>query len=160
MKLGLTHLVYIPATTRALLSQLGAPPAFDIDGQKYVMPSEEMPGEVEWRADYVKWMTRRCVHYLARRPQEQWVQTIIEIGDEAVKKHLLLNIESRFVAEGALICLEALSPHDIEQYANDAAFHDVELSATGMDLNNKFTAMVVEFGRKVQVSRDDADSAH
>lgn len=160
MKLGLTHLVYIPATTRALLSQLGAPPAFDIGGQKYVMSSEEMPGEVEWRAEYVKWMTRRCVHYLARRPQEQWVQTVIEIEDEAVKKHLLLNVESRFVAEGALICLEALSPHDIKQYASDAAFHDVELSAAGMDLNNQFAAMVVEYGRRVPAGGDDAGSGH
>jgi hypothetical protein len=160
VKLGLTHLVYIPATTRALLTQLGAPPAFDINGQKYVMPSEEMPGEVEWRADYVKWMTRRCVHYLTRRPKEQWVKTIIEIEDEAVKKHLLLNVESRFVAEGALLCLEALSLHDIEQYASDAAFHDVELSATGMALNNQFAAMVVEFGKRAPADSDGVGSAH
>ncbi|WP_321927891.1 hypothetical protein [Paraburkholderia guartelaensis] len=160
MKLGLTHLVYIPATTRATLSQLGAPPTFDIDGQKYTMPLGEMPGEVEWRAEYVRWMTRRCVHYLARRSREQWAQTMVEIEDEAVKKHLLLNVESRLVAEGALICLEELKPHDIEQYARDAAFHDAELSATGMDLSNKFSEMVVEFSRKVYRSGDDADSAH
>jgi hypothetical protein len=149
VKLGLTHLVYIPATTRATLSQLGAPPTFDIDGQKYTMPLGEMPGEVEWRAEYVRWMTRRCVHYLARRPRELWVKTMIEIEDEAVQKHLLSNVESRLVAEGALLCLQELNPHDVEQYASHAALHDVELSASGMDLNNKFTAMVIEFGRKV-----------
>ncbi len=149
MKLGLTHLVYIPATTRAMLSQFGVRPAFEIDDQRYQMPLEEMPGEVEWRAEFLRWMTRRCVHYLARRPCDQWAQAMIEIEDEAVQKQLLLNVESRVVAEGALTCLQALKLSDLKQFASDADIYDTELSATGMDLSQRFSAMVVEYGSRV-----------
>ncbi|USU18912.1 hypothetical protein [Paraburkholderia fungorum] len=149
MKLGLTHLVYVPATTRAAFSRLGSMSAFEIDGQRFALPPEEMPGEVEWRTEFLRWMTRRCVHYLARRPREQWVKTMLEVEDEAVKKQLLLNVESRVVAEGALTCLQELTPSELEQFASNAALHDAELSAMGMELSDKFSAMVVDYGSRV-----------
>jgi hypothetical protein len=151
LKLGLSHLAYIPATTRATMSRLGASTTFEIDGEVYAMSPHEMPGEVEWRADYLRWMVRRFVHYLARRPRAEWGKVMVEIEEEAVCKHMLLNVESRAFAEGVLLSLEELMSSDIERLARNAELHDAELKAAGEALSVRFTEMAVQYGQRLEL---------
>ncbi|NTX20252.1 MULTISPECIES: hypothetical protein [Burkholderia cepacia complex] len=149
MKLGLSYLEYIPATTRAMLSRLGAAVTFDVDGQLYWMPSREMPDEVQWRVDYLQWMVRRVVHYLARRPRDDWVNTLLEVEAEAVRKHLLLNAESEVFSESVLQSLQDLTPSGIQRLVDNAANHDAELKSAGEALNGRLVTMVVSHGVRV-----------
>lgn len=154
LKLGLSHLEYVPATTRATMSRLGAVIAFEVDGVTYAAPSHEMPGEVEWRADYMKWMVRRFVHYLARKPKDEWVKTLLEVEAEAVQKQLLLNVESQAFAEGVLLTLQDLSSSDIQLLATHAARNDVELKSAGEALTNRLERMLITHGSRVRSRLD------
>ncbi len=154
LKLGLSHLAYVPATTRATMSRLGAVIALEVDGQIYAVPSREMPGEVEWRADYMKWMVRRFVHYLARRPKDEWVTTLLEVEAEAVQKQLLLNVETEAFSEGVLLSLQDLSSSELQLLANNAALHDVELKSAGEALDNRLAGMVISHGTRVEPGID------
>ena len=150
LKLGLSLHAYVPATTRAMLACLGMPTVFEIQSRYYSMSTEEMPGEFEWRADYLSWMIRRFVHYLARRPSEDWGETMAEIEDEAIRKRLLVNGETGYVAEAVLTTLDDMEPLHIAQLANNAAQHDAELGADGRALCARFERMVVEHGTRVK----------
>lgn len=150
MKLGLSQHVYIPATTRATLVELGAMPAFSINGERYTAPTKEMPGEVEWRVDYLKWTMRTLVHYISRRPRDEWHPTIEEVVREAVEIHLLSGVEARAVAQGAMFCLEGAEPAEVEMYAAEPALQDAGLSVEGEALNDSFERMVLEHGCKVE----------
>lgn len=149
MKLALSHLAYVPATTRALLARLGAPTVFQIGSNFYSVSPLEMPLESEWREDYLRWMARRFTHYLARKPREDWGKTMAEMEDEAVRKGLLLNAETAFLAEVVLSSLDDMESSQIEQLANGAAHHDAELKSDGETLGKCFECMVIEHGTKL-----------
>jgi hypothetical protein len=114
------------------------------------MSSEEMPHEAEWRTDYLWWMIRRFVHYLSRRPSEEWGKTMAEIEDEAVRKRLLVSGETSFVAEVVLATLGGMEPLQIAYLADNAAQHDAKLGADGQALCARFERMVVEHGTRVK----------
>lgn len=40
------------------------------------------------------------MHYLALHPGNDWGQAMIDIKAQAVRKHLMLNVDSRLVADG------------------------------------------------------------
>jgi hypothetical protein len=149
LKLALSHLAYVPATTRALLAQFGAPTVFKIGGNFYSVSPQEMPLESEWRGDYLLWMARRFMHYLARKPRKEWGKTMAEMEDEAVRKGLLLIAEMSFLAEEVLSHLDDMESSEIERLANGAAFHDAELKLEGELLCKMFECMVIEHGTKL-----------
>ena len=74
-----------------------------------------------------------------------------EIEDEAVRKGLLLNAETAYLAQVVLSSLDGMASEQIEKLAKAAAHHDAELKLTGQTLSKCFERMVIEHGTKLSL---------
>jgi hypothetical protein len=122
---------YIPATTRATMARLGLPATVEVAGDAYELPPHDMPGELQWRVDLLKWLVRKIFHYLGSLPKDQWIQKLLVVERELMTKTGLHIIEAQAVAESALGSIHDLSASEIEGLKRAAVYLDARSKVEG-----------------------------
>lgn len=141
-------LSYAPATTRTMMSRVGAFITLDIDGEKYRLSPHEMPGEIEWRIDFIRWLIAKIFHHLATLPREERIQTLLRIEDELIRRTNLHPIEARGVAEGALISIDEVDDSGLSALASGRPLFEAHVKNEGDVLMTRYKALVKDYGRK------------
>jgi hypothetical protein len=116
--LEIVHVHYVPATIRAALTRIGAPVTIEIEGESIELPPQVLPGEVEWRADLLKWLVRKCVSDYIGTPVQQRDEF-----DGAIELQLIVHtglhpLEARTVVQEAYALLGGLTADEYEDMTN------------------------------------------
>jgi hypothetical protein len=116
--LEIVHVHYVPATIRAALTRIGAPVTIEIEGENIELPPQVLPGEVEWRADLLTWLVRKCVSDYIGTP----VQQRDELGD-TIELQLIVHtglhpLEARTVLQEAYALLGGLTDDEYQDMTN------------------------------------------
>ena len=147
---------YIPATTRATMARLGLSPTVEVAGDAYELPPHDMPGELQWRVDLLKWLVRKIFHYLASLPKDQWIQKLLVVERELMTKTGLHILEAQAVAEGALASIQDLSVSEVDDLARIAVFMDARSKSDGEALTKRYEKIVRKHAR--MADRVDANA--
>ncbi|GAB3630348.1 hypothetical protein PTE30175_03580 [Pandoraea terrae] len=99
-------MTYVPATTRAVLAELGGKVTVELGRKSVVLSAHELPGEVEWRVDLLTWYAKRlAVATVVLTPQARQAM-LAHARTELVSEHALHPLEARLVVESARKVLE------------------------------------------------------
>lgn len=139
---------YAPATTRTMMARVGAFITVDVEGENYRLSPHEMPGEIEWRIDFIRWLIAKTFHYLASLAREDRVKNLLRIEDELIRRTNLHPIEAQAVAEGALISIDDIDDSDISALESGRPLFDAQVKSEGEVLMNRYRSIVREYGRK------------
>jgi hypothetical protein len=157
-------LSYAPATTRTMMARVGAYITVDIDGEKYRLSPHEMPGEIEWRIDFIRWLIEKIFHYLATLARKDRVRNLLRIEDELIRRTNLHPIEARAVVEGALISIDDIGDSDISALESGKQLFDAQVKTKGDALMHRYRSLVREYGRKkgpdAEEKNPDAQPTH
>lgn len=88
---------------------LGRPVTAEIGNETIALPPAEMPGEINWRADYLLWLMRLTMFHLAMMSPEERVDRFEHIEQALVQESKLHALEAHAVADLALQSVTALS---------------------------------------------------
>jgi hypothetical protein len=138
---------YIPATTRATMARLGLPATVEVAGDAYELPPHDMPGELQWRVDLLKWLVRKIFHYLGSLPKDQWIQKLLVVERELMTKTGLHIIEAQAVAESALGSIHDLSASEIEGLKRAAVYLDARSKVEGEAMTKIYEKIVRKHAR-------------
>lgn len=114
----IVHVHYVPATTRAALTRIGAPVIVELEGEKIDLPAQVLPGEVEWRADLLRWLVRKCVSDYGETHIQQWDDL-----DETMELQLIVHtglhpLEAQTVVREAQGLIGALTADEYASLTN------------------------------------------
>ncbi|WP_434660791.1 hypothetical protein P5W99_11145 [Paraburkholderia sp. A3BS-1L] len=140
--MGKVSLVHAPASARRSLAQIGIPQTAEIDGVMFELPPTEMPGEAKWRGDFIQWLLRRTFHHLASLPRNEWVDHLLLVEADLVKRIWLHVTEAQIVIEGALATIQDLSVEDIQSLARGTLLFDGQLAHEGDKLRERYATIV------------------
>ncbi|MGF6610598.1 hypothetical protein OKW45_005520 [Paraburkholderia sp. WSM4175] len=141
-------LSYAPATTRTMMARVGAFITVDVDGERYRLSPHEMPGEIEWRIDFIRWLIARTFHHLATLPPDERIKSLLCVEDELIRKTNLHPIEARAVAEGALISIDDVDDSEISALESGKPLFEAHVKSEGDALMGRYRSLVKEYGRK------------
>src|ERR1700674_1426273 len=125
------NLQYAPATTRTMMARVGAFITVDVDGEKYRLSPHEMPGEIEWRIDFIRWLIARTFHYLSTLPREDRIKKLVDIENELIRRTNLHPIEAQAVAEGALLSVDDVTDEDISALESGKPLFEAHVKSEG-----------------------------
>ncbi|WP_157763697.1 hypothetical protein [Paraburkholderia aromaticivorans] len=145
-------LVHAPASARRSLAQIGIPQIAEIDGTTFELPPTEMSGEAKWRGDFIQWLLRRTFHYLASLPRKDWVEQLLLIEADLVKRIWLHVTEAQIVIEGALATIQDLSDEDIESLVRGAVLFEAHLAHEGDKLRERYASIVRKHAKRRELS--------
>jgi hypothetical protein len=133
---------YVPATTRAALSRIGAPVTVELEGEKIELPAQVLPGEIEWRADLLKWLVRKCVSDYVETHIQQWDDL-----DEKMELQLIVHtglhpLEARTVVREAHALLGGLTDDDYESLTNSNALFKGHVLAEWDGLKSRYAQIL------------------
>jgi hypothetical protein len=117
-KLEIVHVHYVPATIRAALTRIGAPVTIELEGESIDLPAQVLPGEVEWRADLLKWLVRKCVSDYIATPVQQRDEFDNTIELQLIVHTGLHPLEARIVLQEAYALLGGLTADEYEAMTN------------------------------------------
>ncbi|QCP48255.1 hypothetical protein FAZ95_03025 [Trinickia violacea] len=126
---------------------MGAYITVDIDGEKYRLSPHEMPGEIEWRIDLIRWLIARTFHRLSTLPSDGRIKALVQIEDELIRKTNLHPIEARAVAEGALLTLDDVDAEDMPALKAGTPLFDAHVKSEGDILMGRYLSLVKQYGR-------------
>ncbi|MDH6149554.1 MULTISPECIES: hypothetical protein [Paraburkholderia] len=138
-----THLTHIPASTRATLSHLGIPVTAFIDGRAISVPPHELPGEVEWRVDLLRWLVRKVFFHLASLRRDERVPALLAIEKRLVAKSGLHVVEAEAVAESALLSIKDASDEDASAIMNAIKLHEAHLESEWTMLEQRYNKIIL-----------------
>jgi hypothetical protein len=147
--LEIVHVHYVPATTRAALTRIGAPVTVELEGEKIDLPAQVLPGEVEWRADLLQWLVRKCVSDYAETHIQQWDDL-----DEKMELQLIVHtglhpLEARTVVQEAQALLNGLAADEYASLTNGSPLFKGQVLAEWEGLKARYA----------QILRSSADSS-
>lgn len=141
------QLRYIPATTRAVMSRAGATPTMEVAGRLYELTPQEMPGEVEWRIELLRWLGRKVFFYLASVAPEDRIQKLLGVEHDLIRRTWLHAIEAHAVAEGALDSINNLTDQEVAALAQGRVYFEALTKREGERLVKRFERMVARHSK-------------
>jgi hypothetical protein len=142
------NLQYAPATTRTMMARVGAYVSVDIDGEKYRLSPHEMPGEIEWRIDFIRWLVARTSCQLLALPTEERIAALVGVEQDLIRKTNLHPIEAQVVAEGALLTLDDIAEEDGWAWERKKVRLTADVKREGETLLRRYLALIKQYGRK------------
>jgi hypothetical protein len=142
------NMQYAPATTRTMMARVGAYVSVDIDGEKYRLSPHEMPGEIEWRIDFIRWLVARTSCQLLALPAEGRIAALLEVEQELIRKTNLHPIEAQVVAEGALLTLEDIADESGWAWERRRLKLTANVKRDGENLLGRYRSLIKQYGRK------------
>ncbi|MEX3992720.1 hypothetical protein AB4Y35_18340 [Paraburkholderia sp. EG286A] len=136
------QLRYVPATVRAVMSRAGAPATMEVAGRSYELTPEEMPGEVEWRLELLRWLGRKVFFYLASVAPDDRIQKLLRVEHDLIRRTWLHAIEAHAVAEGALVSISDLTDQELAALERCSVYFDALTKREGERLIKRFERMV------------------
>jgi hypothetical protein len=146
--MGPVHLEYAPATTRAMMARVDAYVTVEVEGERYRLSPFEMPGEIEWRIDFIRWLIARSFHRISVLPGTKRVQALVEVESELIRKTNLHPFEAEAVVRGVLHTLEDYSPTEIAEMRAQRSLFDSRVESEGAVLMARYLDLVRTYGRK------------
>ena len=146
--MGPVHLHYAPATTRTMMARVGAYITVDVEGERYRLSPHEMPGEVEWRIDFIRWLILRTFHQVSGLPAAKRVQTLVSLEVDLMRKTNLHPYEAEAVVRGALHTLDEYTPDEIAEMRLKRPIYDSKVESEGTVLIARYLDLVRTYGRK------------
>lgn len=146
--MGPVHLHYAPATTRTMMARVGAYITVDVEGERYRLSPHEMPGEVEWRIDFIRWLILRTFHQVSGLPAAKRVQTLVSLEVDLMRKTNLHPYEAEAVVRGALHTLDEYTADEIADMSSKRSFYDSKVESEGAVLIARYLDLVRSYGRK------------
>jgi hypothetical protein len=146
--MGPVLLEYAPATTRTMMSRVDAYVTVDIDGERYRLSPHEMPGEIEWRIDFIRWLILRTVYEVSVLPPKKRMEALVRVESELMRKTKLHPIEAEAVIGGALHSLDDYSEGEIAEMRAKRSLFDSQVEAQGAVLIARYLDLVKNYGRK------------
>jgi hypothetical protein len=142
------YLQYAPATTRNLMARVGAYVTVDVDGEKYRLSPHEMPGEIEWRIDFIRWLIFKTFLYVSPIPPRQRMGVLLRAEDQLIRSTNLHPFEARAVVAGTLWSL--VDWPEAEGWVLDRGkpLVDACIQTEGEELMGRYRALVKQYGRK------------
>jgi hypothetical protein len=131
-----------------MMARVGAYITVDIDGEKYRLSPHEMPGEIEWRIDFIRWLIARTFHYLATLPPDDRIKNLLRVEDQLIRRTNLHPIEAQAVAEGALLSIDDVAAEDIPALESGNPFFAAHVKSEGDVLMGRYMSLVKQYGRK------------
>lgn len=129
------------------MSRLGKPTTVKIAGRRYEIPPEEIPGEVEWRADLIAWLVQKTSRELLSLPVSEHMKRLVDKARLHMLHMGLQEVEAFYVLKGARFCFEDLSTVEQEWLLNTKANSDAEMAHEADRLLMRFEHLVLRYGR-------------
>ncbi|MEM5366428.1 hypothetical protein V4C53_10325 [Paraburkholderia azotifigens] len=103
------------------LARLGQPVALEVEQQCFALSLHEMPGEVDWRIEFLQWLTRKVVFYLTTLPETDVIQSLLRVERELILETGLHSLEAQAVTEAALVEFQNLGEKERKELVEDQA---------------------------------------
>lgn len=149
---------YVPATTRAVMARAGAPARMQVGERLYELPPEEMPGEVEWRLELLRWLGRKVFHYLASVAPNDRIQSLLRVEHDLIRRTWLHTIEAHAVAEGALATVSDLTDQELAAIARGSVYFDALTKREGERLLKRLERLVRRHCKPCQLTSPSTTS--
>jgi hypothetical protein len=150
-------LAYISPSTRATLAHLGVPLTTEICNETVTLPPHEMPGEIVWRVDVLKWHVRKTLYYLASIPRRERVQRLLDVEQELMCKAHFDAYEAQAVAEAAIDAIKDLSDEDAAGLTKARKLIDGHLAMEWSVLVDRYMALVRDCSLTTQLRTYDTE---
>ncbi|MGY6122166.1 hypothetical protein ACW9YQ_17685 (plasmid) [Paraburkholderia strydomiana] len=134
---------YIAPSTRATMSLLGVPLVANIAGETVTLPPHEMPGEIEWRVEVLKWHVRKTFYFLASLPSSERIQKLLQVEQSLITKSHFHTLEAQAVAEAALVSIQDVSDEDAANLKKARKLIDGRLATEWSALVSRYTKIIL-----------------
>ncbi|WP_175772473.1 hypothetical protein [Paraburkholderia phenazinium] len=130
------------------MARVGAYVTVEVDGEQYRLSPHEMPGEIEWRIDFIRWLISRALHQVSALPRTQRMKALIKIEDELIHRTNLHPIEARAVIGGTLWALQDLPEDEMWALERAKPLFEARVRSEGEALMSRYLALVQHYGRR------------
>ncbi|MFC5431078.1 hypothetical protein ACFPTO_20065 [Paraburkholderia denitrificans] len=127
---------------------MGAYISVDIDGEQFRLSPHEMPGEIEWRIDFIHWLVARTACQLLAQPRDERIAALVALERDLIRKTNLHPIEAQVVAEGALLTLGDIDEEKTWLAKPDELQLDVDVKREGDVLLSRYRSLIRQYGRR------------
>ncbi|PRX33454.1 hypothetical protein B0G75_103682 [Paraburkholderia sp. BL18I3N2] len=125
------------------MSLLGSPLVANIAGETVALPPHEMPGEIEWWVEVLKWHVRKTFYFLASVPPSERIEKLLQVEQSLVSKSQFHTLEAQAVAEAALVSIQDVSDEDVANLTKARKLIDDQLATEWSALVSRYTKIIL-----------------